>query len=93
MTKFSRFGLALFLSMSYAFAGASQVAVMDLQNIQCYGCMLTVQKALQTVRGVEDTKLDLDRKTATVKFDPAKTNTEALVKATKDAGFPATIRK
>ncbi len=93
MSMLARFGLAMFLSMSYAFASASQIAVMDLQNIQCYGCMLTVKKALQNVPGVEDTKLDLDQKTATVKFDPAKTNTETLVKATKNAGFPATVRK
>lgn len=81
------------LPVASAFAGASQVAVMDLQNIQCYGCLNTVKKALQKVPGVEDTKLDLDDKTATVKFDPTKTNTDALIQATAKAGFPSTIRK
>lgn len=76
-----------------AFAGESQTAVMDLQNIQCYGCLNTVKKALQKVPGVEATKMDLEKKTATVKFDPAKTNTEALVQAMAKAGFPSTVRK
>jgi copper chaperone CopZ len=43
--------------------------------------------------GVEDMKMDIEKKTATVKFDPTKTNTEALAQATAKAGFPATIRK
>lgn len=81
------------LPISSTFAGESQTVVMNLQNVQCYGCMLTVKKALQKVPGVEDAKLDLEHKTATVKFDSTKTNTETLVKATTSAGFLSTVRK
>lgn len=81
------------LNVSIAFAGNAQTAVMNLQNIYCYACMQTVQKALQKVPGVEETKVDLEKKTATVKYDPAKTNVDSLMQATKAAGFPSTIAK
>lgn len=76
-----------------AFAAAVQTAVIDLKNVQCYACVMTVKKALEKVEGVKEIKVDLDHKTATVKFDPAKTNADVLIKATSDAGFPSTLRK
>lgn len=93
MNRLAKFCLAVLVSLFSMVANAAQTAVMDLQNIHCYACVMTVKKALERVPGVENTKVDLERKTATVKFDPARTNTDALVKATKDAGFPATLRK
>ena len=45
------------------------------------------------VPGVADAKVDLGRKTATVKFDPDKAGIATLVKATTNAGFPATVHK
>jgi mercuric ion binding protein len=93
MNMLAKSCIAAFLSMSFAFAGELQIAVMELQKIQCYGCMLTVQKALQKIPGVEEAKLDFEQKTATVKYDPTRTNNEALTKATADVGFPSTVRK
>ena len=84
--------LVLFTASS-AFAADSQTAVLDVQNMSCPMCPLTVTKALQKVPGVADAKVDFDHKTATVKFDPAKTNTAALAKATTDAGYPSTLHK
>ena len=93
MRFFAKFVTLALIPAAVAFAGESKTAVMDLQKIQCFGCLQTVNKALQTVPGVEDTKLDLDHKTATVRFDPAKTNTDALSAATAKAGFPSSVRK
>lgn len=81
------------LAASSAFAADSQTAVLDVQNMTCSLCLVTVKKALQKVPGVEDAKVDFDHKTATVKFDPSKANTAALAKATTDAGFPSTLHK
>ena len=82
-----------FLAASSAFAADSQTAVLNVLNLTCSLCPVTVKKALQKVPGVEDAKVDFDHKTATVKFDPAKANTAALAKATTDAGFPSTLHK
>ena len=72
-----------------AFAGVPQTGVLDVQNMTCSLCPVTIKKALQKVPGVADAKIDYDRKTATVTFDPDKTSSAAQVKATTDAGFPS----
>lgn len=69
----NKLAVTLLFPLSFAFAAPPEVAVMDLQKIHCIACLKTVEKALQKVHGVEDTKLDLDSRTATVKYDPAKT--------------------
>jgi mercuric ion binding protein len=74
-----------------AFAGTPQTAVLDVQNMTCSMCSITVHKALEKVPGVIDAKVDYDHKTATVNYDADKTNPDALMKATTDAGFPSTV--
>jgi mercuric ion binding protein len=73
-----------------ALAGTPQTVVLDVQKMTCSLCSVTVQKALKKVPGVADARIDYDKKTATVKFDPEKVTPAVLVKATTDAGFPAT---
>ncbi len=74
-----------------AFAGTPQTAVLDVKNMDCSMCSITIRKALEKVPGVIDTKVDYDHKTATVKYDSDKTDPSALVKATTNAGFPSRL--
>ena len=83
--------IAVLLASPAALAGDPQTVVLDMQKMTCSLCSITVQKALQKVPGVAGAKVDYDKKTATVKFDPEKANLAALVRATTDAGFPAKI--
>jgi len=73
-----------------AFAGSPQTVVLDVQKMTCDLCSVTVKKALEKVPGVAEAKIDYDHKTATVKYDPEKASVAALMKATTNAGFPAT---
>ena len=82
--------LLIFL-LAAAFAGTPQTAVLDVKNMTCSMCSITIHKALEKVPGVIDTKVDYDHKTATVKYDSDKTNPAALIKATTNAGFPSTL--
>lgn len=75
----------------FAVAATPQVAVLDVQNMTCSTCPITIRKALEKVPGVVDAKVDYDHKTATVRYDPDKANTSELVKATTNAGFPSKI--
>jgi mercuric ion binding protein len=93
MRLLSTIAIALGLTVSSVFAGESRVTVLDLQNLQCYGCVMTVKRALQKTSGVEEVEVDLEKKTATVKFDRTKTDPEKLRKATADAGFPSSVQK
>lgn len=85
--------VALLAAPLAATAGTPQTVVLDVQNMTCELCPVTVKSALGKVPGVADTKIDLATKTATVKFDPDKVNVAALVKATTNAGYPSTPHK
>ena len=76
-----------------ALAATPQSAVLDVQNMTCNLCPVTVKKSLEKVPGVGRARIDFEKKTATVTFDADKTTTAALIKATTDAGYPSTARK
>lgn len=85
---------AIALALPFAVLAATpRTAVLDVQNMTCGLCPVTVKKSLDKVPGVSEAKVDFDKKTVTVKFDADKTTTAVLVKATTDAGFPSTPRK
>ena len=92
MYRFFLPSVVLVLSFA-ALAAGQQTAVLDVQNMTCGLCPITVKKSLQKVPGVADAKVDFDKKTATVKFDSDKADVAALVKATTEAGFPSSARK
>jgi mercuric ion binding protein len=80
--------------MSFAaLAATSKTAVLDVQNMTCNLCPVTVKKSLEHVQGVSQARIDFEKKTATVTFDADKTGTAALIKATTDAGYPSTVHK
>jgi mercuric ion binding protein len=76
-----------------ALAATPQTAVLDVQNMTCTLCPVTVKKSLEKVSGVSQARIDFERKTATVTFDADKTSTTALMKATTEAGYPSAIHK
>ncbi len=74
-------------------AAATKTVTLDVPGMTCQFCPITIRKALKQVPGVSDAKASYDTKTATITFDPAKTNVDALIKATTNAGYPATLKK
>ena len=72
---------------------SSQSVTLDMQNMTCAMCKITIKKALQSVDGVQKVSVDGDTKTADVTFDPQKASIETLIKATTNAGYPATVRQ
>jgi len=92
MRSFTALVAAFALPLS-VLAATPHVAVLDVQNMTCALCPVTVKKALQDVPGVTLAKVYFDTKTATVSFDADKTSAASLVKATTDAGYPSTARK
>lgn len=90
--RVSTFVAALLLSGS-AIAATPVALTLDVQNMTCATCPITVKMALKQVPGVSDVKIDFEKKTATVQVDLDKANASILTKATTDAGFPSTVRK
>ena len=83
--------LAAALSAPAAVAAGSRTATLDVDNMDCAACPLTVREALKKVPGVASARVDFETKRAVVVFDPAKAAPEALTKATADAGFPSKV--
>ena len=92
MNRFLLIGAIIALPFTL-FAGPPQTVTLDVQNMTCAVCPITVKKALQRVPGVTDAKVDFDKKTASISFDPDKANLAALTKATADAGYPSSAQK
>lgn len=89
---FRLIAFAVLMLTTTAYAGTPRTVVLDVKNMSCALCPITVKKSLQKVPGVAETRIDFDKKTATVKFDPDKASPAALAKASTDAGYPATPR-
>lgn len=79
--------IAAFASPPWA---ATQTVTLSVAGMNCATCPITVKKALAQVSGVSTTDVRLDRREAKVTFDDAKTNVQALTRATKEAGYPST---
>ena len=93
MNKSHAFIIAAVMSASSAFAGGTRTATLDVTNMDCAVCPITVRKALEKVPGVGSAKVDFKTHRAVVAFDPSKTTPEALTKATADAGFPSSVQQ
>ena len=83
-------GIAALLSFQ-AFAGVSKTVTLDVKNMTCALCPITVKKALEKTPGVTQVLISLDKKIAVVTYDPDVATVAALVKATTDAGYPSAI--
>lgn len=86
--------LAMVVALA-AFAGtpgaAPRTVTLSVPTMDCPVCPITVKKALTKVLGVVQADVNFDKREATVTFDDARTTPEALTRATKDAGYPATV--
>ena len=84
--------LALIAVVSPVWA-ATKTVTLSVPGMTCATCPITVKKALTQVEGVTKTEVSFEKREAIVTFDDAKTNSEALTKATEDAGYPSTIKQ
>jgi mercuric ion binding protein len=78
---FNLIPLAALCASTAVAAGTTKTVVLDVQNLTCELCTVTVKKALLKVSGLEEAKVDYTQKTATIKYNPAKTNATAIAKA------------
>jgi periplasmic mercuric ion binding protein len=83
----------LFMAPLAGIAATPRSAVLDVQNMTCGLCPVTVKKSLERVPGVSQARIDFAGKTATVTFDADRTSSAVLIKATTDAGYPSSVRK
>ena len=80
--------VAMLVSVAPAWASPKTVTL-NVSGMTCEACPVTVKKALQKVPGVSNIDVQYEKKQVVVTFDEAKTNVDALVKATTNAGYPS----
>jgi len=73
-----------------AMAATQKTVTLDVKNMTCAVCPITVRKSLERVAGVSAVKVNFANKTAIVTYDPDKAKPEALTRATTNAGYPLT---
>lgn len=72
---------------------SQQTVTLNVAGMTCPVCPITIKKALEKVEGVSKVDVRFEKKRVLVTFDDAKTNTDALVKATTNAAFPSQPEK
>ena len=81
---------SLIVIASTAWASPKTVSL-SVPTMDCPVCPVTVKQALTQVPGVTRVEVSFEKRQATVTFDDAKTNVEALAHATTNAGYPSTL--
>lgn len=88
----SAIGLAL-ACCSVPVLAAPQTVTLSVSKMTCAACPITVKKALDKVEGVEKVEVSFEKKEAVVTFDDTKTKAKDLMEATKNAGYPSTVKR
>jgi len=70
-----------------------KTVTLNVSGMTCEACPITVKKALQKVPGVAKIDVLYEKKQVVVTFDDSKTDTDALVRATTNAGYPSQPEK
>jgi mercuric ion binding protein len=69
------------------------IVTLNVPGMTCPACPITIRKALEKVQGVSNADVRFEKKQVLVTFDDAKTNTDALAKATTNSGYPSQAEK
>ena len=65
---------------------------LEVSTMNCVTCPITVEKALERVKGVKLVEMTFENKLAVVTFDDELTRLDALTNATANAGYPSQIK-
>ena len=58
-----------------------------IQGMTCEGCVASVTRVLKALPGVSDAQVSLRDASASVRYDPARTDVAAMRAAIEDAGY------
>ena len=86
-------GAVVALIVTAPASASPKTVTLNVSGMTCAACPITVKKALEKVPGVSSVDVRFEKKQVLVTFDDAKTNADALVKATTNAGYPSQPEK
>ncbi|EPU4847340.1 mercury resistance system periplasmic binding protein MerP [Pseudomonas aeruginosa] len=85
--------IALAAALSAPAWAATKTVTLSVPGMTCAARPITVKTALSKVAGVEKAEVSFEKREAVVTFDEAKTNADALTKATANAGYPSSVKQ
>ncbi len=89
--------LALIVTLAAAFSAsafaATKTVTLSVPGMTCAACPITVKKVLNKVEGVSKADVSFEQREAVVTFDDTKTTAAALTEATKNAGYPSSLKQ
>lgn len=71
--------------------GERRQVVLKLEKMTCHGCVKAITLALKGVKGVLSASVTLRPPRAVVVYDSSKTDVKALIRATTEIGYPASV--
>lgn len=71
---------------------AMKTVALSVPGMTCASCPVTVRAALKRVDGVKDIAV-IGETDIQVTYDDARTNVAALINATKNAGYPSSVKQ
>jgi len=81
------------LALSAPAWASPKTVTLNVSGMTCAACPITVKKALEKVSGVSKIDVRYEKKQVVVMFEDTKTNVDALVNATTNAGYPSEPEK
>ena len=68
-------------------------AQIQIIGMTCAACANRIEKGLNKMEGVEQANVNLAMETASIKFDPSKTDIQAFRQKIKDLGYDVVTEK
>ncbi len=91
-TKILAILIALFIGANFAHSQKTKTTVFDV-NMHCGSCKAKVEKSIAFEKGVKDIQVSLENKTVCVTYKTKKSSDEKLIKAFKELGYDASVKK
>lgn len=82
-------GVLIAALATVANAASPQTVVLQVENMTCPTCAITIDTALDKVAGVLNSTIDTEAGTVTVTIDPDRVSTDTVAATITNAGFPA----
>ncbi|MBN2110031.1 MAG: heavy-metal-associated domain-containing protein [Methanosarcinaceae archaeon] len=60
---------------------------LKIEGMMCEHCRATVDKAIRSVKGVQEVSVDLQEEQARVVYDPGSTDLDTIISAVAEAGY------
>lgn len=71
----------------------AEQACYEVQGMTCITCGITLRSAVKKVKGVQEVKASVEKKSAVVQFDSSQTGVSAIKKAIEEVGYKATAQE